>query len=46
MKIKHIILTLAVVAAAVYAYSAIAKKKKTQVIKDRGFEIEIEQEDE
>lgn len=45
MKIKHILITLAVVAAGVYVYTAITKKKRSKVIKDRGFEFEIEEQE-
>lgn len=44
MKLKHIILTVAILGGAYYFWSA-SKKKKERVIKDRGFEI-IVQEDE
>ena len=44
MKVKHILITVAVLAAGYYAYTMITKKKKSKVIKDRSFEIEIEEE--
>ncbi len=43
MKTKHILITIALLGAAYYAYTLISNKKKTKVIKDRSFEIEIEE---
>ena len=43
MKLKNIILIAVLVGGAYYAYSLFGKTKKTKVIKDRSFEIEIEE---
>ncbi len=43
MKLKNIILIAVLVGGAYYAYRLFGKTKKTKVIKDRSFEIEIEE---
>jgi hypothetical protein len=44
MKLKHIILTVAVLGGAYYLWT-MSKKKKEKVIKDRGFEIIVEEDE-
>lgn len=44
MKLKHIILTVAVLGGAYYLWT-MGKKKKEKVIKDRGFEIIVEEDE-
>lgn len=43
MKVKTIIIAVLVLGGAYYAYNLFGKTKKTKVIKDRSFEIEIEE---
>lgn len=43
MKLKNILLIAVLLGGAYYAYSIFGKSKKTKVIKDRSFEIEIEE---
>lgn len=44
MKLKHIILTIAILGGAYYIWTA-TQKKKQRVIKDRGFEIIVEEDE-
>ena len=43
MKLRTIIIAAVVLGGAYYAYTLFGKTKKTKVIKDRSFEIEIEE---
>jgi hypothetical protein len=43
MKLKTILIAAAILGGAYYAYTLFGKTKKTKVIKDRSFEIEIEE---
>jgi len=44
MKLKHIIITAAILGGAYYLWIA-TRKKKERVIKDRGFEIIVEEDE-
>lgn len=43
MNLRKILITAVLLGGAYYAYTLFAKPKKTKVIKDRSFEIEIEE---
>jgi hypothetical protein len=43
MKLRTILIVAVVLGGAYYAYTLFSKTKKTKVIKDRSFEIEIEE---
>jgi hypothetical protein len=43
MNLKKIVIAVLVLGGAYYAYNLFGKTKKTKVIKDRSFEIEIEE---